>query len=78
MDLKEKALLAVDALEKEYPEAQCSLEYDPDKAYELLISPPGFPPSAPTRGSTSSPRTCLQNIPALRTSPTPRRRRWNR
>ena len=38
MDLKEKALLAVDALEKEYPEAQCSLEYDPDKAYELLIS----------------------------------------
>ena len=23
MDLKEKALLAVDALEKEYPEAQC-------------------------------------------------------
>ena len=38
MDLKEKALLAVGALEKEYPEAQCSLEYDPDKAYELLIS----------------------------------------
>lgn len=38
MDLKEKALLAVDSLEKEYPEAQCSLEYDPDKAYELLIS----------------------------------------
>lgn len=38
MDLKEKAVLAVDALEKEYPEAQCSLEYDPDKAYELLIS----------------------------------------
>ena len=38
MDLKEKALLAVDALEKEYPEAQCSLEYDPNKAYELLIS----------------------------------------
>lgn len=38
MDLKEKALLAVDELEKEYPEAQCSLEYDPDKAYELLIS----------------------------------------
>ena len=38
MDLKEKALCAVDALEKEYPDAQCSLEYDPKKAYELLIS----------------------------------------
>ena len=38
MDLKEKAVLAVDALEKEYPDAQCSLVYDPEKAYELLIS----------------------------------------
>lgn len=38
MDLKEKAVLAVDALEKEYPDAQCSLVYDPKKAYELLIS----------------------------------------
>ncbi|WP_296629176.1 endonuclease III, partial [uncultured Negativibacillus sp.] len=38
MDLKEKAVLAVDALEKEYPDAVCSLEYDPAKAYELLIS----------------------------------------
>lgn len=36
--LKEKAILAVDALEKEYPDAVCSLEYDPSKAYELLIS----------------------------------------
>ncbi len=34
--LKEKAILAVDALEKEYPDAVCSLEYDPSKAYELL------------------------------------------
>ncbi len=38
MDLKEKAVLAVDALEKEYPDAQCSLVYNPEKAYELLIS----------------------------------------
>lgn len=38
MDLKEKAVMAVDALEKEYPDAICSLEYDPQKAYELLIS----------------------------------------
>lgn len=36
--LKEKAILAVDALEKEYPDAVCSLEYDPSKTYELLIS----------------------------------------
>lgn len=36
--LKEKAILAVDALEKEYPDAVCSLVYDPSKAYELLIS----------------------------------------
>ena len=35
---KEKAVLAVDALEREYPDAVCSLEYDPVKAYELLIS----------------------------------------
>lgn len=38
MNLHEKAVLAVDALEKEYPDAVCSLEYDPKKAYELLIS----------------------------------------
>lgn len=36
MDLKEKALLAVDALEAKYPEAQCSLEYE--RPHELLIS----------------------------------------
>ena len=38
MDKKQKAVLAVDALEQEYPDAKCSLEYDPQKAYELLIS----------------------------------------
>ena len=38
MDLKEKAVLAVDALEKEYPDAKCSLVYNQKKPYELLIS----------------------------------------
>lgn len=36
MDLKEKALAAVNALEKQYPDAQCSLVYE--RPYELLIS----------------------------------------
>ncbi len=36
MELKEKALLAVNALEEHFPEAQCSLEYE--RPYELLIS----------------------------------------
>ena len=36
MELKEKALLAVDALEQRYPDAICSLVYE--RPYELLIS----------------------------------------
>lgn len=36
MELKEKALMAVDALEKQYPDAICSLIYE--RPYELLIS----------------------------------------
>lgn len=36
MELKEKALLAVEALEKQYPDAVCSLVYE--RPYELLIS----------------------------------------
>ena len=36
MDLKEKALAAVEALEKQYPDAICSLVYE--RPYELLIS----------------------------------------
>ena len=36
MELKEKALLAVEALEKQYPDAICSLIYE--RPYELLIS----------------------------------------
>lgn len=36
MQLTEKARLAVEALERRYPEAQCSLVYE--KPYELLIS----------------------------------------
>ena len=36
MNLKEKALLAVDSLEKCYPDAVCSLVYE--RPYELLIS----------------------------------------
>ncbi len=36
MELKEKALMAVEALEKQYPDAVCSLVYE--RPYELLIS----------------------------------------
>ena len=36
MELKDKALLAVEALEKQYPDAICSLVYE--RPYELLIS----------------------------------------
>lgn len=36
MELKEKALLAVEALEQQYPDAICSLVYE--RPYELLIS----------------------------------------
>ena len=36
MDRKERALLAIDALKKLYPDAVCSLTYE--KPYELLIS----------------------------------------
>lgn len=36
MELHEKALAAVEALEKQFPEAQCSLVYE--RPYELLIS----------------------------------------
>lgn len=36
MDLKEKALAVVEALEKQYPDAICSLVYE--RPYELLIS----------------------------------------
>ncbi len=36
MELNEKALMAVDALEKQYPEAICSLIYE--RPYELLMS----------------------------------------
>ena len=36
MELNEKALLAVEALEKQYPDAVCSLVYE--RPYELLIS----------------------------------------
>lgn len=36
MELKEKALLAVEALEQQYPDAVCSLVYE--RPYELLIS----------------------------------------
>lgn len=36
MELHEKALTAVEALEKQFPEAQCSLVYE--RPYELLIS----------------------------------------
>lgn len=38
MELKEKALLAVNALEEKYKDAVCSLEYNYEKPYELLIS----------------------------------------
>lgn len=38
MNLKERAILAVDALEKKYPDAVCSLSYNKEKPYELLIS----------------------------------------
>lgn len=38
MDLKEKALLAVNALEEKYEDALCSLTYNKEKPYELLIS----------------------------------------
>ena len=36
--LKEKARQAVELLEKEYPEAICSLEHNREKPYELLMS----------------------------------------
>ena len=36
MDKKERALAAIDALKKLYPDAICSLDYQ--KPYELLIS----------------------------------------
>lgn len=36
MELKEKALLAVEALKQQYPDAVCSLVYE--RPYELLIS----------------------------------------
>lgn len=38
INLKERATLAVDALEKEYPDAVCSLIHNKEKPYELLIA----------------------------------------
>lgn len=36
--LQKKALMAVDLLEQEYPDAICSLEHDREKPHELLMS----------------------------------------
>lgn len=38
MTKKERAAIAAERLKERYPEAVCSLIYDPQKAYELLIS----------------------------------------
>lgn len=38
MTKKERALKAVELLEKQYPDARCSLEYNKEKPYELLMA----------------------------------------
>lgn len=38
MTKEERALEAIDRLKKEYPDAECSLEYDPKEAWRLLVS----------------------------------------
>ena len=38
MKTKEAVSAIIEELKVLYPDAECSLEYDPDKAYELLFS----------------------------------------
>lgn len=38
MTKKERALEIIERLKKEYPDAECSLEYDPKEAWRLLVS----------------------------------------
>ena len=38
MTKEKRALAIIDRLKKEYPDAECSLEYDPKEAWRLLVS----------------------------------------